>query len=140
MNTNALRWLAGALMLGGGWLPAAMAQVPVPKPDLDPGAVALRCELHMARAPETVQVLYFYLSDARRAVYETDGNPLGNVVQFSRQRIVVTRSSTDGGVRNYVFDRMIGSLTMSSPGQMGGKEGWTLSGECLRVDASRQKF
>lgn len=140
MNTNALRWLAGALMLGGGWLPAAMAQVPVPKPDLDLSAVALRCELHMARAPETLQVLYFYLSDARRAVYETDGNPLGNVVQFSRQRIVVTRSNTDGGVRNYVFDRMIGSLTMSSPGQMGGKEGWTLSGECLRVDASRQKF
>lgn len=129
-------------------------QVPVPKPDLEPGAVALRCELHLARAPETLQVLYFYVSEARRTVYETDGNALGNVVQFGRQRIVVTRSGQEGGLRTYAFDRMIGSLTVSwqapasaSPtaNQATGagyasRENWTMSGECQKVDASRQKF
>lgn len=139
MNIQCLRTAWGVALLCLGLL-SAQAQAPIPKPDLDPAAVALRCELHMARSPDTLQVHYFYLSDARRAVYETDGNPLGNVVQFSRQRVVVSRNNADGNVRNYVFDRMIGSLTMSSPGQVGGREGWSLSGECLRVDASRQKF
>jgi hypothetical protein len=134
---------------------AQAQQVPVPKPDMEAGAVALRCELHLARAPDTTQVLYFYLSEARRTVYETDGNSLGNVVQFGRQRIVVSRNGPDGVLRTYAFDRMIGSLTVSwqaaanaassSPtqtgaGGYGGRENWTLSGECQKVDASRQKF
>lgn len=121
-------------------LPSFAQQAPVPKPDIDANAVALRCELHVARAPETIQVLYFYLSDARRAVLETDGNLLGNVIQYGRQRIVVARNNVEGGTRTYTFDRMIGSLTLTSSGQVGGREGWTMSGECLRVDASRQKF
>lgn len=97
-------------------------------------------------------MLYFYLSEARRTVYETDGNPLGNVVQFGRQRIVVSRSGPDAVQRTYTFDRMIGSLTVVSQGQASalapnqggggysGRESWLMSGECLKVDASRQKF
>jgi len=139
MNTTIWRQTC-LLILATSALRSFAQPVAVPKPDIDANAVALRCELLVARAPETIQVLYFYLSDARRAVLETDGNLLGNVIQYGRQRIVVTRNNTDGGVRTYTFDRMIGSLTMTSSGQAGGREAWTMSGQCLKVDASRQKF
>lgn len=120
---------------------AAMAQTAtLPKTDLDPALVAIRCELRTARAPEAVQTLYFYLNDARRSVLETDGTALGNIVQYSRQRIVVTKNHGDGGQRTFTFERMIGALTVSMPPATGSREPWTLSGECERIDASRQKF
>jgi hypothetical protein len=119
---------------------AAMAQNLPPKSELDPGLVAIRCELRTARAPESVQTLYFYLNDARRSVLETDGNALGSIVQYSRQRIVVSKANADGGARSYTFERMIGALTVTMPAPAGSREPWTLSGECERVDASRQKF
>lgn len=161
-GTGRCAWLIAKAML----IPAAIVgivvgiagtaqaqQVPVPKPDLEAGAVALRCELHLARAPETLQVLYFYISEARRTVYETDGSALGNVVQFGRQRIVLTRSGADGALRTYAFDRMIGSLTVSwqapaaavaanqaAGAAYAGRESWTMAGECQKVDTGRQKF
>lgn len=107
----------------------------------DPALSAIRCELHTSRYPDTLQPLYFYISDTRRTVLETDGNPLGNVVQYTPQRIVVSRNGADGGARNYVFDRMVGALTVSGTSTSNNtREAWTLSGECQRVDASRQKF
>lgn len=133
------------VMLGGLFLlvlaagHTAWAQSDVSKSDLD-SATAIRCELRTARSPDTIQVLYFYLSDARRSVLETDGVALGNVMQFSRQRVVITKNTAEGGARHYVFDRMIGSLTISSVPTSGSREPWTLSGDCQKVDASRQKF
>jgi hypothetical protein len=131
---------------------AATAQTVQPKPEVDASATAIRCELRTSRLPDAYQPFYFYLSDARRAVLETDGGTLGNVVQYSRQRVVVSRNLPDGGVRVYTFDRMIGALTITSPnalaapaastgtGTGNSREPWVLSGECQQVDASRQKF
>lgn len=123
---------------------AARAQAPSPAPEIDAGAVAIRCELRTIRAPDATQVLYFYVSDTRRAVLETDGNPLGNVVQFSRQRIVITRPpQQEGGIRSFVFDRLLGSLTITGPAPMQSVSRdpmWTMSGECVRVDASKPRF
>ncbi|MDE2400226.1 MAG: hypothetical protein KGL90_00985 [Burkholderiales bacterium] len=105
------------------------------------GTIAIRCELRTVRSPETTQVLYFYVSDARRTVVETDGNALGNVVQFSPQRIVVTKNAAGGGVRTYVWDRMLGSLTISIPTAPDSKDTWnSLSGDCVKVNAGQQKF
>jgi hypothetical protein len=120
---------------------AASAQSVVPpRPEIDADATAIRCELRSWRAPEAAQPFYFYISDNRRTVFETDGNSLGNVVQFSRQRIVVSKNSVEGGTRTYVFDRMVGALTIAMPVTQGAREPWSISGECQRVDASRQKY
>lgn len=129
-------------LLGSSQAALAQAASTLPKADLDPALVAIRCELRTARAPEAVQTLYFYLNDARRSVLETDGTALGNIVQYSRQRIVVTKSHADGGQRTFTFERMIGALTVSTPPANGtnSREPWTLSGDCERIDASRQKF
>lgn len=110
------------------------------RPDTDPAAMAIGCDLHTARLPDAVQTVYFYLIDARRAVLETDGNALGNVLQYNAQRIVVTKNQAEGGARTYTFDRMIGSLTVTIPAAPGSREPWIFSGECQKVDASRQKF
>jgi hypothetical protein len=56
-------------------------------------------------------------------------------VQFSRQRIVVSKIGTEIGARTYVFDRMMGALTIAMPATQG-----SISGECQKVDASRPKF
>ncbi len=117
----------------------AQAQAESLRADLD-SATAIRCELQSARSPDAIQVHYFYLNDARRTVLETDGNALGNVVQFSRQRIVVTKNAAEGGLRYFTFDRMIGALSISNPAGSGSRDGLTLSGGCQKVDASRQKF
>lgn len=111
-----------------------------PRPD--PTPLAIRCDLHTSRYPDTLQPMYFYLSDSRRNVFETDGNPLGNIAQYTPQRIVVTKNGADGSARNYIFDRMIGSLTVSgtTTGNSGTRDAWTLTGECQKVDASKQKF
>lgn len=108
----------------------------------DPTPQAIRCDLHTSRYPDTLQPMYFYLSDSRRNVFETDGNSLGNIAQYTAQRIVVTKNGTDGSVRNYTFDRMIGSLTVSgtTTGSSGTRDAWTLTGECQKVDANKQKF
>jgi hypothetical protein len=131
-------FLLGTIAMG------AQAQAPTPAPDIESGAIAIRCELRTVRAPDATQVMYFYVSDARRTVLETDGNPLGSVLQFNRQRIVVTRPPQhEGGLRSFVFDRLIGSLTVTAPGPMqsaGRDPIWTLSGDCQRVEASRPKF
>jgi len=120
---------------------AAQAQVVTPpRAEIDADAIAIRCELRTWRSPEAVQAFYFYISDNRRVVLETDGASLGNVVQFSRQRIVVNKNSVEGGSRTYVFDRMIGALTISMPVTQGSREPWSISGECQRVDASRSKY
>lgn len=118
---------------------AVWAQSDVSRSDTD-SATAIRCELRTARSPDTIQVMYFYVSDARRSILETDGTPLGNVVQFSRQRVVITKNTVDGGARHFVFDRMIGALTISNAPMPGSRESWTLSGDCQKVDASHQKF
>jgi hypothetical protein len=76
----------------------------------------------------------------RRSVLDTDGTALGNIVQYSRQRIVFTRNHADGGQRTFTFECMIGALTVTTPPTSGSREPWTLSGECERIDASRQKF
>jgi hypothetical protein len=111
-----------------------------PRPDLT--LLAIRCDLHTSRYPDTLQPMYFYLSDTRRNVFETDGSPLGNVAQYTPQRIVVTKNGADGSVRNYTFDRMIGSLTVTGTVTTASntREAWTLTGECQKVDASKQKF
>ena len=131
--------LLSALLHGVGH-----AQGVAPAPEIESGAVAIRCELRTIRAPDATQVMYFYVSDARRTVLETDGNPLGNIVQFSRQRIVVTRPPQhEGGIRAFVFDRLAGSLTITVPGPVDSATRhpmWTLSGDCQKVDASRPKF
>jgi hypothetical protein len=119
---------------------AAQAQTPLPRSEVDADAMAIRCELRTWRSPEAVQAFYFYISDARRVVLETDGSSLGNVVQFSRQRIVVSKIGTEIGARTYVFDRMIGALTISIPAAQGSRDPWSISGECQRVDATRPKF
>ena len=119
---------------------ATWAQSPPLRSDIDAEAIAIRCELRTWRSPEAMQAFYFYVSDARRVVLEPDGSSLGNVVQFSRQRIVVSKIGTEIGARTYVFDRMIGSLTISMPTVQGSKEPWSISGECQKVDATRPKF
>jgi hypothetical protein len=119
---------------------AALAQTPSLRSDIDAEATAIRCELRTWRSPEAVQAFYFYISDARRVVLETDGSSLGNVVQFSRQRIVVSKIGTEIGARTYVFDRMMGALTISIPATQGTRDPWSISGECQKVDASRPKF
>jgi hypothetical protein len=143
LSSRARRRMAAAALLASALSAGAQAQV-APAQDIESGATAIRCELRTIRAPEATQVMYFYVSDARRTVLETDGNPLGNVVQFSRQRIVVTRPpQQEGGLRAFVFDRLIGSLTVTAPApvQVTGREPiWTLSGECQRIDASKPKF
>lgn len=126
-------------------LQPAVAQVMPPKPDIEPAAIAIRCELRTTRAPDAVQPVFFYLSDARRNVLETDGNSLGNVVQYSRQRIVVSKAGPDGSLRSYTFDRMVGALTitqpnLSSPPASGPREPWVLSGDCQKVDATHPRF
>jgi len=127
-------------MLGAG--SSVTAQPLTPAPELEAGATAIRCELRTIRQPDATQILYFYVSDARRTVYETDGTQLGNVVQFSPQRIVISRNNVvEGGVRAFTFDRMIGSLTVTVPAQAGARESlWAMSGACQKVEASRQKF
>lgn len=130
--------------------PSAQAQTVVAKPDSDASMQAVRCELRLTRSPDAIQVFYYYLSDARRGVFETDGNALGNVVQFGKQRIVITKNNVEGATRTYTFDRMIGALTITSSGQVGqpagmssgtsAREPWTMSGECQKIDASKQKF
>ena len=136
-RTAAITLLSSTCLAGPAWAQA-------PAPDIEAAAVAIRCELRTIRAPDATQVMYFYVSDARRTVLETDGNPLGNIVQFSRQRIVVTRPPQhEGGIRSFVFDRLVGSLTITLPGPVEGSARhpmWTLSGDCQRVDASRPKF
>ncbi len=135
-----MKWVLSGLFLllqSGGH--AVWAQSDSSRSDTD-SATAIRCELRTARSPDTVQVMYFYISDARRSVLETDGSPLGNVVQFSRQRVVIAKNTAEGGARHFVFDRMIGSLTVSGAPPQGSRESWTLSGDCQKVDASRQKF
>ncbi len=132
-----------AALAGLALVAPSQAQQPIAAaPDLEAGATAIRCELRTIRAPDATQVLYFYISDARRTVYETDGTTLGNIVQFSPQRIVVSRSNVvEGGVRAFTFDRMIGSLTVTVPAQAGARESyWAMSGACQKVDAGRQKF
>jgi len=117
---------------------AALAQTG-PRPDAS--LVAIRCDLHTSRYPDTLQPVYFYINDARRTVLETDGNPLGNIAQYTPQRIVVTKGGPDGNGRSYVFDRLIGALTVSGTSAANNtREPWTLSGECQKVDANRQKF
>lgn len=130
------------LLIYSLWLcvQAARAQTPPPRSDIDAEAIAIRCELRTWRSPEAMQAFYFYISDARRVVLETDGSSLGNVVQFSRQRIVVSKMGTEIGARTYVFDRMIGALTISMPAAQGSKDPWAISGECQKVDATRPKF
>lgn len=110
-----------------------------PRPDAS--LVAIRCDLHTSRYPDTLQPVYFYINDARRIVLETDGNPLGNIAQYTPQRIVVTKGGPESSNRSYVFDRMIGALTVSGTSAANNtREPWTLSGECQKVDASRSKF
>ena len=147
MTSDRMKRAAGALLLAlAATMGPAHAQsvVPSPAPDIEAGAIAIRCELRTIRAPDATQVMYFYVSDARRTVLEPDGNPLGNIVQFSRQRIVVTRPPQhEGGIRSFVFDRLTGSLTVTAPSPMhvaGRDPLWTLSGDCGRVDATRQRF
>lgn len=101
---------------------------------------AVRCDLRSLRSPDADQTLYFYLNDARRQVLDTAGNLLGNVVQFSAERIVVSKAPAEGGARTYTFDRMIGALTVTGAVPPGGREPWSISGECQKVDAGRQKF
>lgn len=123
--------------------PRVHAQAQAPAADIESGAVAIRCELRTVRAPDAAQVMFFYVSDARRTVLETDGNPLGNVVQFNRQRIVISRPPQhESGLRAFVFDRLTGSLTVTVPPPEVASRNpvWTLSGECQKVDASRPKF
>jgi hypothetical protein len=138
---HAIKSLSMLACLGLLRTQAASAQTVVPpRPEIEPDATAIRCELRTWRAPEAAQPFYFYISDNRRMVLETDGNSLGNVVQFSRQRIVVSKNSVEGGSRTYVFDRMVGALTIAIPVTQGSREPWSISGECQRVDASRQKY
>ena len=140
----ARRVLCAVGMASVGAMMDAGAQAPSPAPEIDAGAVAIRCELRTIRAPEATQVMYFYVSDTRRTVLETDGNPLGNIVQFGRQRIVVTRPpQQEGGIRSFVFDRLLGALTITGPAPMQSASRdpmWTMSGECARVDASKPRF
>lgn len=110
------------------------------RPEADASLVAIQCELRSLRSPDADQTLFFYLSDARRLVLDTAGNLLGNVVQFGPQRILIAKPNAEGGARTYTFDRMIGALTITGPVPSGAREPWTLSGECRKVDASRQKF
>lgn len=133
----ALMWLAAL-----GVSQVAVAQTLAAGQEMEASATAIRCELRTIREPDATQFMYFYISDVRRAVYETDGTALGQVVQFSPQRIVISRSNVvEGGVRAFTFDRMIGSLTVTVPGQSGAREAlWSISGACQKVDASRQKF
>lgn len=120
---------------------AAPAQtISLGKPDVSAPTMAIRCQVKTLRAPDAEQVFHFYLNDARRQVLDTEGNSLGNIVQFNGQRIVVAKNNAEGGTRTFVFDRMIGALTVTSPAPAGSREPWTLSGECQKVDASRQKF
>lgn len=119
--------------------PDASAQIsPRPVPD---AMIAIRCDLHTSRYPDTLQSMYFYLSDTRRNVFDTDGNSLGNISQYTQQRIIVNKAGGDGNTRTYVFDRMIGALAVSGINSTSStREAWTLTGECQKVDASRQKF
>lgn len=129
-------WLLVAA-LGTG---SALAQSSALRPDADASLVAIQCELRSLRSPDADQTLFFYLSDNRRLVLDTAGNLLGNVVQFGPQRILIAKPNAEGGARTYTFDRMIGALTITGPVPSGAREPWTLSGECRRVDAGRQKF
>ena len=119
---------------------AAVAQGGLLRPETDASLVAIQCELRSLRSPDADQTLFFYLSDTRRLVLDTAGNLLGNVVQFGPQRILIAKPNAEGGARTYTFDRMIGALTITGPLPAGAREAWTLSGECRKVDASRQKF
>jgi hypothetical protein len=129
-------WTSGMLLSAG----TASAQSGLLRADADASLVAIQCELRSLRSPDTDQTLFFYLSDARRLVLDTAGNVLGNVVQFGPQRILIAKPNAEGGARTYTFDRMIGALTITGPLPAGTREGWTLSGECRKVDASRKKF
>ena len=82
---------------------------------------------------------YFYIDDARRSVFDTAGNEIGSVVQYTPQRIVVYRANAEGGARSLTFDRMTGSLTVST-GPGAAPRAPTLAGECERIDASRPRF
>ncbi len=128
--------LCCALLSGG----EAWSQTGLLRPEADTSLVAIQCLLRSLRDADADQTLFFYLSDSRRLVLDTAGNLLGNVVQFSPQRIVIGRPNAEGGARTYTFDRMIGALTITGPAPSGGREGWSLSGECRKVDASRAKF
>ena len=131
----------GLMMLVWQAMPASYAQTPPPRSEPPGSLTALRCELRSVRTPEADQIFYFYLNDARRQVLDAGGNQLGNVVQYTDQRVVVTRSGADGGgVRTFTFDRMIGALIITGSPQGGSRASWPVSGDCQRVDSSRQKF
>ena len=133
-RTNVWLWSLAALASG------ASAQAPGPLINAGPGVVAIRCVLSPGPSPETLEVRYFYIDDTRRGVFDTAGNELGSVLQYSPQRVVVYKADAAAGTRTFIFDRMIGALTISAPPGPTSRSPRTLSGECEKVDASRQKF